>query len=122
MKAHVEGTPELQTWLADNCDTGSFIGADPMLISQQNWDKWHKALEKSGSKLVSVTTNLVDEVWKDFEQPQMDAKKVFVHPPEYSGEEWSSKVQRVRKKMTEQKCELLVLTELDEICWLFNLR
>ena len=38
------------------------------------------------------------------------------------GETWQSKVIRVREAIEEKSCDMLVLTALDEVAWLLNLR
>ena len=40
----------------------------------------------------------------------------------YAGKEWPEKICEVRKKMSEKKAVGLVVTALDEIAWLLNLR
>jgi len=40
----------------------------------------------------------------------------------YTGKEWPEKVSAVREKMSEKKAVGLVVTALDEIAWLLNLR
>ena len=45
-----------------------------------------------------------------------------MYPLQYAGEKWEGKVDRVKTQMGDEKCELLVVSELDEIAWLFNLR
>ena len=40
----------------------------------------------------------------------------------YAGKEWPEKVQSLREKLQEKKLDAMVITELDEIAWIFNLR
>ena len=41
---------------------------------------------------------------------------------EFAGEEWEDKVSRVRENLLENKLFGMIVTELDEIAWLFNIR
>ena len=122
MKANFGDTPEIQKWLADNLDGNSHIGIDPTLISESSWKKWNAELEKKQSKMVSVHTNLVDLIWQPEKTIEGSQKPVFVYPVEYAGEKWQDKVARVKAAMEKENCSVLVVSALDEIAWLFNLR
>ena len=41
---------------------------------------------------------------------------------EFAGEAWEDKISRVRENLLENKLFGMVVTELDEIAWLFNIR
>ncbi|XP_063720525.1 xaa-Pro aminopeptidase ApepP-like isoform X2 [Symsagittifera roscoffensis] len=124
MKMNTPPFPEIHKWLADNCSRGSYVGIDPTLISENTWQKWGKELATRESKLVPVSQNLVDMVWAEAAEERLayEEKELFVYPLQYAGEKWEGKVDRVKAQMEEEKCELLVVSELDEIAWLFNLR
>ena len=46
----------------------------------------------------------------------------MIHPMDYAGEEWEDKIDRVRENLVENNFFGMVVTELDEIAWLFNIR
>lgn len=48
--------------------------------------------------------------------------KIYIYDIKYAGEEASSKLQRVRDKIKEQKLSNLEITNPEEVCWLLNLR
>ena len=67
----------------------------------------------------------VDMVWDSSDEKRpgsAEGSPVYVYPVKYSGESWESKVKRVKAQMESEKAQLLVVSELDEIAWLFNLR
>ena len=41
---------------------------------------------------------------------------------EFAGEDWEEKINRVRENLVENKFFGMIVTELDEIAWLFNIR
>ncbi|MED9933891.1 MAG: aminopeptidase family protein P, partial [Catenibacillus sp.] len=76
-------------------------------------------LEKKGAKLCG-TKNLIDEIWTD--RPAMPKDKLFILEEKYAGETMAQKVLRVREKMAEAGVGVHILTSLDDIAWLYNLR
>ncbi|KAI3612968.1 aminopeptidase p [Moniliophthora roreri] len=98
-----------------------------------------KSLKPRNSSLVSIAENLVDQVWGS-ERPRRPANSIVHLDLKYSGESHSSKLDRVVAAITEPASakapntntkpldgasptrKVLILTALDEIAWLFNLR
>lgn len=64
---------------------------------------------------------MVDLAWGN-ERPSPPHDKVFVHPIEYSGESHESKLEKVRQHLKEKDQFGVIVSALDEIAWLFNLR
>lgn len=67
-----------------------------------------------------MTKNLVDEVWT--ERPKRPNNPVIVLSNEYTGKEFSQKIEDVRKELEKRKSPGFVVSMLDEIAWLYNLR
>uniref|UniRef100_A0A1B6FBQ8 Xaa-Pro aminopeptidase 1 n=1 Tax=Cuerna arida TaxID=1464854 RepID=A0A1B6FBQ8_9HEMI len=120
MKEGVPGTPKLEVWLSKELPKGSRIGVDPQLVTLGDWRIWSSELHNSNHSLVPITTNLVDRLWADRPSPPNAA--IVPHPLKYSGKISSEKVANVRAKMEEKGTSVLVVTALDEIAWLLNLR
>jgi len=64
MKDRLPETPSRGEWLVENLEPGSFVGADPMLVSRTAWNDLKDQLEDGGHQLVAVEQNLVDVVWE----------------------------------------------------------
>ncbi|XP_018018253.2 xaa-Pro aminopeptidase ApepP-like [Hyalella azteca] len=79
-------------------------------------------LKESGLELVAEKVNLVDAVWSPQERPPRVKDDLFVHELSFAGVEWTHKVAQVREEMKKQDVDLLVVTALDEVAWLLNLR
>jgi hypothetical protein len=63
----------------------------------------------------------VDDMWPN--RPPIPQNKVKLHPVSLSGESVTSKLERVRKAVTDEaKADAIVMSALDQIGWLFNLR
>lgn len=121
MKMGVLGVPNEAQWLCANLPEDSFVGADPKTIPYTLWVSMKLELEKFKINLIPVTRNLVDLVWSR-DRPKAPLGMITTLPKEYSGMLSSEKVQAVRSKMKENGVDLLVVTALDDIAWLLNLR
>lgn len=99
---------------------GSKIGADPQLVTYFNWVPLKTELEQAGHKLVPVPINLIDSIWLD--KPKRPANPVKPLPLKFSGKTVGEKLKEIREQMTEKKAEVLVVTALDEVAWVLNLR
>ena len=107
------------------------IGVDPKLYSVQEYESLAKELKthekssvqnsSSSIELVPLANNLVDEVWGS-ERPSAPHGRIFALSKQFSGMDMSEKVELIRKDMEKENCSHLVLTALDEIAWLTNLR
>ncbi|GAA5939086.1 aminopeptidase P family protein [Sporobolomyces koalae] len=111
---------------------GSRLGLDPNLLSITEYNSLLPQLERRGIALVPIEQNLVDEIWTD--QPARPKEPVFVLDDKYAGESAQSKIDRVRAALSKQdlfktdsknsdkKCWGMIVSQLDEIAWLLNLR
>ena len=107
---------------AEEAASEKIVGIDPLVISNAEAEGLEKKLKNKGNgKLESVAENLVDTVWgKD--RPSRPMERVIVLDEKYAGKSFKDKVEDVRKELEKQKKQGLILTMLDEIAWLFNLR
>ncbi|KDR68377.1 hypothetical protein GALMADRAFT_257027 [Galerina marginata CBS 339.88] len=118
-----QGLPDVPTWqefLHKNLEPKTKIGIDPTLISASDAESLNKQLTAKESSLVSVPKNLVDAIWD--ERPPRPKNKVFHLDEKYSGQSHQDKVAKVREELTKKKAKAIVVTMLDEVAWLFNLR
>ena len=119
MKENQPGVPKIPDFLGDKVKEGGVIGFDGRTISSNFAD----AIEsKVSAKNISFdgTKDLVDEVWKD--RPAISKKPVWEISTEMAGMSRADKLAALRSKMAEKNADVMVLTALDEIAWLLNLR
>ena len=64
--------------------------------------------------------DLPGAVWE--KRPPLSAQAVWPLPVEYAGESSESKIKRVREFLSEKKAQYLLLTSLEDIAWLLNMR
>ena len=70
---------------------------------------------------MGVKTNLVDEVWGTGRPPR-PTEKVKILSEEYAGKKFQEKLEELRKELDKKKVAGMIISMLDEIAWLFNLR
>ncbi|KAF8970449.1 Creatinase/aminopeptidase [Flammula alnicola] len=118
-----QGLPDVPTWqefLHKNLEPKTKIGIDPTLITASDAESLNKQLSVKSSELISLPNNLVDAIWKD--RPSRPANKVFCLDEKYSGQSHLDKVTKVREELEKKKAKAIIVTMLDEVAWLFNLR
>ncbi|KAJ7154608.1 peptidase M24, structural domain-containing protein [Mycena filopes] len=119
-----QGLPDVPTWqefLSKKIDPSSRIGIDSTLISAVDAEALTKGLKPRGSELVSLSRNPVDSVWAA-ERPPRPTSQVFSLDVKYSGESHLDKIKRLREEIAKKDGKAMVVTMLDEVAWLFNLR
>ncbi|KAJ6814595.1 putative Xaa-Pro aminopeptidase P [Iris pallida] len=112
--------PLVETWIADNLPSEAAVGIDPWCVSVETSQRWQRAFSKNNQKLVQLPTNLVDEVWK--ERPPSENLPVIVHPLEFAGRAVAEKLKDLREKLVQEKAYGIIITALDEVAWLYNVR
>ena len=112
--------PTLDEYIAAHLGEGQAVGVDPRVVSMRRMQRLQDAAQKAGGRVVTIDTNLIDEIWDD--QPPVPAEPIRVLPTKYSGETTASKLRRLRKEMAARKTDAHVLTMLDGIAWLYNIR
>ncbi|THH27358.1 hypothetical protein EUX98_g6829 [Antrodiella citrinella] len=118
-----EGLPNVPTWkdfLAKDLPEKSRIGIDSTTFIASDADKLQTSLKPKESILVSLSDNLVDSVWTD--RPPRPANKVFPLDVKYSGQSHREKIAELRKEIKDKHFKATVVTMLDEVAWLLNLR
>ena len=121
-KLGLSGEHTLSQWLTEmERERGSIrVGFDPFVVSTQAHAAYSEALRSPDSELVPIDANLVDAVWED--QPVPPSNPIYALLEAVTGSSVAEKLSNVRKEMVEAGVDLLVLTKLDEIAWVTNLR
>ena len=122
MKLRVEGTPSVSEWLASELSTyeKAVVGLDGNVNSFAEVAAMEQELATKGNITVQTDADPMAELWTD--RPVIPDNMVSLHPLKYSGESTSSKVSRVRKHLLDCGADGLLVTALDEIAWVLNLR
>lgn len=114
-----EGVPTIEEFLGQNMQQGQVLGYDGRVISAKNGQRYEKALADKNI-CIAYTDDLADSIWTD--RPAFPCGKVTVLDEEIAGESVESKLKRVLEKVEKEGAESLLLTKLDDLMWLFNIR
>ena len=90
-------------------------------LHTRDWVKQASAkLAKVGASLKEVAGNPVDAVWHD--QPARPDAVMKPHALEYAGKDAGEKRADVAAWLADEKLDAAVITALDSVAWLFNVR
>ena len=107
-------------WLAVHAGEGAKIGFDPWLHGKPWTQAAEKALKSRNAALVPVASNPIDAVWHDRPAPSLAPAEV--HGLDYAGEASEAKRAAVAEWLTTEKLDAAVISALDSVAWLLNLR
>lgn len=116
MKEGTEGVPTLEQYIeALSCekqDRKLRLGFDGRVVSAGQGSRFEAFAE------VVWDIDLAGEIWKD--RPEIKPSHIYELDISAAGETFRSKLARVRKEMGD--CDFLLVTKLEQIAWLYNLR
>ncbi|WP_238881955.1 aminopeptidase P family protein [Clostridium sp. YIM B02551] len=113
------GVPSYTEWLKETLKENDMIGLDGRVFSIN----MVKAMEKElNDKKISlkIDLDLIDELWID--RPEIPKEKIFIHEVKYAGKSRSEKLTEVRNVMKTKGSNYHLLSSLDDIAWLLNIR
>lgn len=119
-KIGLPNVPTIPHWLKKELKSGDKVGIDPRLFSYEEAQKLKSFLKQWGIKLTPIEKNLIDNIWKD--QSPFPKNLIKPHPKKYAGWSIGEKLEKLRRHMKEEKAKAHILTTLDSIAWLFNIR
>jgi len=118
-KMGMEGVPTIEEFLTEKMETGETLGFDGRVISTGIGTKLE---EKLADKKISFQygKDLAEELWLD--RSALPAGQVMILPEAVAGESVASKLSKVREKMKKEGAESFLLSKLDDLMWLYNIR
>ena len=118
VKLKVQHTPEYIAYLASVLVEGSVIGFDYQLFSVQLAGELLRGLKPKNINCVSA--DLISPIWQK-RPPLPDAAATLI-PAEDAGKSATEKLMEVRAAMAKYPVSHHLISSLDDIAWLFNLR
>ncbi len=113
------GVPTVQEFLEEKLGAGECLGFDGRTVSTKEAEELQKTLAKKGAS-VNGGLDLIGDIWND--RPALSCEPVMELDVKWTGESRASKIGKIRKAVQEQGADLFVLTSLDDIAWLLNIR
>jgi Xaa-Pro aminopeptidase len=119
MKERVPEAISLTEWIAGNMIAGDTLAVDGLTISATEASDLNDKLGANGIGFRN-DLDLVSPNWKM--RPPMSTKTVYEHPIAFAGISRSEKIEMVRKKLLQNGKDSMVVSMLDDLAWLLNLR
>lgn len=119
MKEAINGTPTIAEWLAKQLPEGATVGMDGWVNTIEDVVQLRKTLSEVGLNL-ELSLDAAEDLWTD--RPPIPLNEVEIHPLSFAGEAYSSKLKRLRQALEDEEVDGTVISTLDEIAWLTNLR
>lgn len=112
-------TPNIPEFLSAHLQEGDCVGIDGKMFSAEEVKHLQKELKKSGIRIKSIADPM-QLLWTD--RPAMPLAPAFVYDTKYAGMSFTEKLSAVRQAMEAAGADSLLLSALDEIAWLLNIR
>ena len=113
------GQPNHIDWLAEHLQEGDSVAVDGNVLSIAEQDRLLNAFDAHDITLITER-DVLTEVWTD--RPQLPAAKLYPHDEQFLAQSATSKLAAVRAGMAEAGATHHLLSSLDDIAWLTNLR
>ena len=119
MKMGQEGVPSLGVYLEDKMHEGGCLGFDGRVVNAAEGLALEEMLRERGAR-ISYGEDLAGMIWQ--ERPELSAEPAWVLDERYAGKCALDKIADVREAMEKVHASVHVLTSLDDIAWLLNIR
>lgn len=119
---------DIPAWLRANAAKGIKIATDARLLSLNNYDYLDTEFKNLDSEFALISQDLIDVVWNSYSGLNEDARllpqePIYVHPIQFNGNvSWQEKVVKLADKMSQMGAKNYIISQLDDIAWLLNLR
>ena len=114
------GINEIGNFLKDNEKYLKIIAFDPWLLTSIKYETLSKILKSTPLILKATEKNLIDEIWE--KRPTETQKSIFQLPIKRTGENFLSKINRLKKVITNIGGDYYVLFNPAGLSWLLNIR
>ncbi len=109
----------VEDFVIENIPEEGKLGLDGRVINSRLGIKLEERLKEKNAS-ISYNRDIVDEIWED--RPALSCEPAFLLDIQYAGKSRKEKLEGLRKKLEEEKADVFILTCLDDIAWLFNIR
>jgi len=110
---------EYISWLTEQLSAGDTVGIDGNVCALGSFENYKKNLATQDIKL-STAVDLFAEIWAD--RKPIPLNPIFEHEVAYAGKSRTEKIADIRDAMKDQGVSHHLITTLDDIAWIFNIR
>ena len=113
------GTDTIEEFLEKELPQGGTLGFDGRTAGLDEGMRFEEIVRGKGGD-IQYRLDLAGRVWR--ERPPLPREKAYLLALCYSGEETASKLARIREKMADLHADVQILSSLDDIAWMLNIR
>lgn len=118
-KSGEPGVPTVHQFLKDKLEEGMCLGFDGRTVSAREAEELQELLQKKHITF-SVNDDLIGEIWED--RPVLSCEPVMELDIRWTGKSRADKIAEIREQMKAKEADTFILTSLDDIAWLLNIR
>lgn len=118
-KSGEPGVPTVHQFLNDKLEEGMCLGFDGRTVSAREAEELQELLQKKHITF-SVNDDLIGEIWED--RPVLSCEPVMELDIRWTGKSRADKIAEIREQMKAKEVDTFILTSLDDIAWLLNIR
>ncbi len=122
MKDGLSETPSIGDWILKNLPPNSLVGIDTTLYGENLFQTLSNKLKENSCELVDTRQNLVDIVRAECEQVDFKMEGLIKLAVGNAGLSTREKLAQVRGYMETSNLASMVVSSMDEIAWLLNMR
>jgi len=119
VKLKIAHTPEFIDWINEHVPAGSTIAFDGKVFPINLVKTMESKLLGKKMKL-ETNIDLIAKLWEN--RPSMPYSEIFVHELKFAGKTCEEKLKSLRARMKAQNMDYLIISGLDDIAWLYNIR
>ena len=119
MRQGVDGVPTVLEFLDEHLKPDDILGTNGLYLSA-NYGKKLARTAKKHKAVFRTKYRFVEEMWAD--RPALTKNSVYLHDLKFAGEDFPSKLSKIRERMKEVGANGYFLSSLPVLAWLFNLR
>lgn len=112
-------TPTIPQYLCEQLPCGSVVGLNGTLFSAAAVKKMKDEFAAKGIEL-NTHIDFANEIWE--ERPIEEHTEIFHLDVKFSGKSTADKLSELRAKLKEEGADALIISRLDNIAWLYNIR
>lgn len=121
MKMNEPGVLSVEEYLVKNLADGDVLGFDGRCVSADFTEKLKKQFSLEGKSItINSHFDLVDRIWT--ERPAISFHPVWELSANQAGYESAAKIADIRKEMEKVHASAHLVTSLEDIAWILNLR
>lgn len=109
----------IEDFIIEKMPQGGKLGFDGRVVNSRMGLKLEEKLKEKNASII-YDRDIVNDVWSD--RPALSCEPAFLLDIQYAGKSREEKLEDLRKKMEQEKTDIFILTCLDDIAWLFNIR